>query len=64
MQPSVLIWFRVLLCSSEDSSLKQSVVKTGNIKAVLGLKDRRLVSSSRTFQEQQVEIISFLETGR
>ncbi|XP_014453321.1 partner and localizer of BRCA2 isoform X1 [Alligator mississippiensis] len=55
---------RVLLCSSEDSSLKQSVVKTGNIKAVLGLKDRRLVSSSRTFQEQQVEIISFLETGR
>ncbi|XP_019368334.1 PREDICTED: partner and localizer of BRCA2 isoform X1 [Gavialis gangeticus] len=55
---------RVLLCSSEDGSLKQSVVKTGNIKAVLGLKDRRLVSSSRTFQEQQVEIISFLETGR
>ncbi|KAM6379277.1 partner and localizer of BRCA2 isoform 2-T2 [Pluvialis apricaria] len=55
---------RLLLYSSESDLFKQSLVKTGNIKAVLGLKDRRLVSSSRTAQEQQVEIVSFSETGR
>ncbi|XP_054247265.1 partner and localizer of BRCA2 [Indicator indicator] len=55
---------RLLLYSSENDSFKQSVVKTGTIKAVLGLKDRRLVSSSRTVQEQQVEIVSLSETGR
>ncbi|XP_074014351.1 partner and localizer of BRCA2 [Numenius arquata] len=55
---------RLLLYSSENDSFKQSLVKNGNIKAVLGLKDRRLVSSSRTVQEQQVELISLSETGR
>ncbi|NXI40919.1 PALB2 protein, partial [Galbula dea] len=55
---------RLLLYSSESDSFKQSLVKTGTIKAVLGLKDRRLVSSSRSGQEQQVEIVSLLETGR
>ncbi|NXX54238.1 PALB2 protein, partial [Scopus umbretta] len=50
--------------SSENDSFKQSLVKTGNIKAVLGLKDRRLVSSSRMAQEQQVEIVRLSETGR
>ncbi|NXN31136.1 PALB2 protein, partial [Nycticryphes semicollaris] len=55
---------RLLLYSSESDSFKQSLVKTGNIKAVLGLKGRRLVSSSRTMQEQQVEIVSLSETGR
>ncbi|PKK21882.1 partner and localizer of BRCA2 [Columba livia] len=55
---------RLLQISSENDSLKQSLVKTGNIKAVLGLKDRRLVSSSRTVHEQQVEITSLSETGR
>ncbi|XP_021266689.1 partner and localizer of BRCA2 [Numida meleagris] len=55
---------RLLLYSSENNSFKQSVVKTGNIKAVLGLKDGRLVSSSRAMQEQQVEIVSLSETGR
>ncbi|XP_009948961.1 PREDICTED: partner and localizer of BRCA2, partial [Leptosomus discolor] len=55
---------RLLLYSSENDSFKQSVVKTGNIKAVLGLKDRRLVSSSRTVQEQHVEMVSLSETGR
>ncbi|NXW47619.1 PALB2 protein, partial [Nyctiprogne leucopyga] len=54
----------LLLYSSENDSFKQSLVKTGNIKAVLGLKDRRLVSSSRTMQEQQVEVVSLSETGR
>ncbi|NXJ60938.1 PALB2 protein, partial [Rostratula benghalensis] len=54
---------RLLLYSSESDSFKQSVVKTGNIKAVLGLKNRRLVSSSRTMQEQQVEIVSLSEAG-
>ncbi|XP_061205112.1 partner and localizer of BRCA2 [Neopsephotus bourkii] len=55
---------RLLLYSSETDSFKQSVVRTGTIKAVLGLKDRRLVSSSRAVQEQHVEIVSFSETGR
>ncbi|XP_074775947.1 partner and localizer of BRCA2 isoform X2 [Athene noctua] len=55
---------RLLLYSSENDSFKQSLVKTGNIKAVLGLKGRRLVSSSRTVQEQQVEIVTFSEAGR
>ncbi|NXA52500.1 PALB2 protein, partial [Nothocercus julius] len=50
--------------SSESDSFKQSLVKTGNIKAVLGLKGRRLVSSSRTAQEQQVEMVAFSEAGR
>ncbi|KFZ48048.1 Partner and localizer of BRCA2, partial [Antrostomus carolinensis] len=53
-----------LLLYSESDSFKQSLVKTGNIKAVLGLKERRLVSSSRTMQEQQVEVVSLAETGR
>ncbi|XP_069726039.1 partner and localizer of BRCA2 [Phaenicophaeus curvirostris] len=55
---------RLLLYSSENDSFKQSLVRTGNIKAVLGLKDRRLVSSSRTVCEQQVEVVSLSETGR
>ncbi|NXJ94679.1 PALB2 protein, partial [Corythaixoides concolor] len=54
----------LLLYSSESDSFKQSLVKTGNIKAVLGLQDRRLVSSSRTAHEQQVGIVSLSETGR
>ncbi|NXE24725.1 PALB2 protein, partial [Ardeotis kori] len=55
---------RLLLYSSENDSFRQSLVKTGNIRAVLGLKDRRLVSSSRTAHEQQVEMVSLSETGR
>ncbi|NXB11202.1 PALB2 protein, partial [Cnemophilus loriae] len=54
---------RLLLYSSETDSFKNSLVKTGNIKAVVGLKDRRLVSSSKTMQEQQVEMVSLSETG-
>ncbi|NWV87377.1 PALB2 protein, partial [Machaerirhynchus nigripectus] len=54
---------RLLLYSSETDSFKHSLVKTGNIKAVVGLKDRRLVSSSRAMQEQQVEMVSLSETG-
>ncbi|NXD25808.1 PALB2 protein, partial [Spelaeornis formosus] len=54
---------RLLLYSSETDSFKHSVVKTGNIKAVVGLKDRRLVCSSRTMQEQQVEMVLLSETG-
>ncbi|XP_053848361.1 partner and localizer of BRCA2 isoform X6 [Vidua macroura] len=54
---------RLLLYSSETDSFKYSLVKTGNIKAVAGLKDWRLVSSSRTMQEQQVEVVSLSETG-
>ncbi|NXA04091.1 PALB2 protein, partial [Sapayoa aenigma] len=54
---------RLLLYSSEGDSFKHSLVKTGNIKAVVGLKDQRLVSSSRTLQEQQVEMVLLSETG-
>ncbi|NXO39022.1 PALB2 protein, partial [Locustella ochotensis] len=54
---------RLLLYSSETDSLKHSLVKTGNIKAVVGLRDRRLVSSSRTMQEQQLEMVLLSETG-
>ncbi|XP_063270973.1 partner and localizer of BRCA2 isoform X2 [Prinia subflava] len=54
---------RLLLYSSETDSFKHSLVKTGNIKAVVGLKDRRLVSSSRTMQEQQLEVVLLSETG-
>ncbi|NXW73276.1 PALB2 protein, partial [Hirundo rustica] len=54
---------RLLLYSSETDSFKHSLVKTGNIKAVVGLKDQRLVSSSRTMQEQQLEMVSLSETG-
>ncbi|KAI1233603.1 hypothetical protein IHE44_0004037 [Lamprotornis superbus] len=54
---------RLLLYSSETDSFEHSLVKTGNIKAVVGLKDWRLVSSSRTMQEQQVEMVSLSETG-
>uniref|UniRef100_A0A8C0VTD1 Partner and localizer of BRCA2 n=1 Tax=Cyanistes caeruleus TaxID=156563 RepID=A0A8C0VTD1_CYACU len=54
---------RLLLYSSETDSFKHSLVKTGNIKAVVGLKDQRLVSSSRTMQEQQLEMVFLSETG-
>uniref|UniRef100_A0A8D2MM82 Partner and localizer of BRCA2 n=1 Tax=Zonotrichia albicollis TaxID=44394 RepID=A0A8D2MM82_ZONAL len=54
---------RLLLYSSETDSFKHSLVKTGNIKAVAGLKDWRLVSSSRTMQEQHVEMVFLSETG-
>ncbi|NXP18714.1 PALB2 protein, partial [Scytalopus superciliaris] len=54
---------RILLYSSETDSFKHSLVKTGNIKAVVGLKEQRLVSSSRTLQEQQVEMVSLSGTG-
>nr|XP_040132605.1 partner and localizer of BRCA2 isoform X5 [Ictidomys tridecemlineatus] len=55
---------RALLCSSEDESEKQVLLKSGNIKAVLGLTGRRLVSSSGTLCDQQVEIMTFAEDGR
>ncbi|NXX97623.1 PALB2 protein, partial [Centropus bengalensis] len=54
----------LLLYSSENDSFKQSLVRSGNIKAVLGLKARRVVSSSRAACEQQVEVVSLSETGR
>ncbi|KAM6407462.1 partner and localizer of BRCA2 [Rhynochetos jubatus] len=55
---------RLLLYSPESGSFQQSLVKAGPIKAVVGLRDRRLVSSSRTVQEQQVEAVFLSETGR
>ncbi|NWR32961.1 PALB2 protein, partial [Tachuris rubrigastra] len=55
---------RTLLYSSETDLFKHSLVKSGNIKAVVGLKDQRLVSSIRTLQEQQVEMVWLSGTGR
>uniref|UniRef100_A0A8C8URL1 Partner and localizer of BRCA2 n=1 Tax=Peromyscus maniculatus bairdii TaxID=230844 RepID=A0A8C8URL1_PERMB len=54
---------RALLCSSGDESEKQVLLKSGNIKAVLGLTKRRLVSSIGTFCNQQVQIMTFAEDG-
>ncbi|XP_047390002.1 partner and localizer of BRCA2 isoform X2 [Sciurus carolinensis] len=54
---------RALLCSSDDESEKQVLLKSGNIKAVLGLTKRRLVSSSGTLCDQQVELLTFAEDG-
>ncbi|NWT02900.1 PALB2 protein, partial [Mionectes macconnelli] len=54
---------RTLLYSSETDLFKHSLVKSGNIKAVVGLKDQRLVSSIRTLQEQQVELVWLSGTG-
>ncbi|XP_053220223.1 partner and localizer of BRCA2 isoform X2 [Podarcis raffonei] len=55
---------RFLFYSSEDGCVKQPLIKTGNINAVLGLKNRRLVSSCGSLQDQEVEVLSFSETGR
>ncbi|XP_027539834.1 partner and localizer of BRCA2 isoform X4 [Neopelma chrysocephalum] len=48
---------RTLRYSCEADLFRHSLVKSGNIKAVIGLKDQRIVSSSRTLQEQQVEMV-------
>uniref|UniRef100_A0A803SLW5 Partner and localiser of BRCA2 WD40 domain-containing protein n=1 Tax=Anolis carolinensis TaxID=28377 RepID=A0A803SLW5_ANOCA len=55
---------RLLFHSGEGVSVKQSVVKAGNIKAVLGLRKRRLVTSCGSVREQEVEVASFSEMGR
>lgn len=54
---------RALLCSSDGESEKQVLLSSGNIKAVLGLTKRRLVSSSGTLCDQQVEVMMFAEDG-
>ncbi|XP_045426224.1 partner and localizer of BRCA2 isoform X6 [Pipistrellus kuhlii] len=54
---------RALLCSSDGGCEKQVLLRTGNIHAVLGLTQRRLVSSSRTLCDQQVEVMTFAEGG-
>uniref|UniRef100_G1Q4H6 Partner and localizer of BRCA2 n=1 Tax=Myotis lucifugus TaxID=59463 RepID=G1Q4H6_MYOLU len=54
---------RALLCSSDGGCEKQVLLRTGNIHAVLGLTKRRLVSSSRTLCDQQVEIMTLAEGG-
>ncbi|KAM9725545.1 partner and localizer of BRCA2 isoform 1-T1 [Dama dama] len=54
---------RALFCSPDGKSEKQVLLSSGNIKAVLGLAKRRLVSSSGTLCDQQVEITTFGEDG-
>ncbi|XP_062999735.1 partner and localizer of BRCA2 isoform X2 [Elgaria multicarinata webbii] len=55
---------RFLFHSSQDDCVKQLLIKAGNIKAVLGLESRRLVSSCGSLQEQEVEVMFFSEAGR
>ncbi|ETE60066.1 Partner and localizer of BRCA2, partial [Ophiophagus hannah] len=43
---------------------KEELLKAGNINAVLGLADRKLVSSCWSLQGQEVEVFSFSEVGR
>ncbi|XP_066496640.1 partner and localizer of BRCA2 isoform X1 [Tiliqua scincoides] len=52
------------LFQSEDGSPEQSQVKVGDIKAILGLKNRRLVVSFGSLPNQTVEVIFFSEAGR
>ncbi|EDL17267.1 partner and localizer of BRCA2 isoform 5 [Mus musculus] len=54
---------RALLCSSGDDSEKQVLLKSGDIKAMLGLTKRRLVSSTGTFCNQQIQIMTFADDG-
>ncbi|XP_044513238.1 partner and localizer of BRCA2 [Gracilinanus agilis] len=55
---------RLLFCSNDDECLKQSLVKSGNIKAVLGLRHKRLVCSNGTLHDHQVDLMTFSESGR
>ncbi|XP_019505474.1 PREDICTED: partner and localizer of BRCA2 [Hipposideros armiger] len=55
---------RALLCSSDGGGEKQVLLSSGNIQAVLGLTKRRLVLSSGTLCDQQIEITMFAEDGR
>ncbi|KAG8145411.1 hypothetical protein E2320_011950, partial [Naja naja] len=43
---------------------KEELLKAGNINAVLGLADRKLVSSCWSLRGQEVEVFSFSEVGR
>ncbi|KAM5329538.1 partner and localizer of BRCA2 isoform 2-T2 [Glossophaga mutica] len=54
---------RALFCFSDAKSENQVLLSSGNIQAVLGLTKRRLVSSSRTLCDQQVEIVTIAEDG-
>ncbi|XP_043835757.1 partner and localizer of BRCA2 isoform X2 [Dromiciops gliroides] len=55
---------RLLFCSDDDECLKQSLVKSGNIKAVLGLRHKRLVCSNGTLHDHQVDLMTFSGSGR
>ncbi|XP_030068636.1 partner and localizer of BRCA2 isoform X2 [Microcaecilia unicolor] len=50
-------------CPGEDA-LQDQLVKSGYIYSVLGLPERRIVSSSRVAEQQFLEIISLSEGGR
>ncbi|KAG8513535.1 Partner and localizer of BRCA2 [Galemys pyrenaicus] len=54
---------RALLCSSDGKSEKQVLLSSGNIKAALGLSKRRLVSSSGTLCDQQIDLMALAEDG-
>nr|XP_044987365.1 partner and localizer of BRCA2 isoform X2 [Jaculus jaculus] len=54
---------RALMCPCDGEHGKQALLKSGDIKAVLGLTKGRLVSSSGTVCDQQVGVMSFAEDG-
>ncbi|XP_048188046.1 partner and localizer of BRCA2 isoform X2 [Perognathus longimembris pacificus] len=54
---------RALLWSCGDESERHVLLQSGNIKAVLGLTKRRLVSSSGGPCNQQVEVMTLAEDG-
>ncbi|XP_062036842.1 partner and localizer of BRCA2 isoform X3 [Lepus europaeus] len=54
---------RALLCPCDDNGEKQVLLKSGNIKAVIGLTKRRLVNCSGALGDQQVEVVTFAEDG-
>nr|XP_020660447.1 partner and localizer of BRCA2 isoform X1 [Pogona vitticeps] len=55
---------RFLLPSSEAGCFEQSLAKAGDVKALLGLQGRRLVTSCGSLQGQEVEVTSFSKAGR
>ncbi|XP_038618882.1 partner and localizer of BRCA2 isoform X2 [Tachyglossus aculeatus] len=55
---------KALLYSAEEKCLQQLRVKAGTIKAVAGLRHRRLVSSCGPLHCQQVELVIVSEAGR
>ncbi|XP_029335445.1 partner and localizer of BRCA2 [Mus caroli] len=63
LAPRICVWCRALLCSSGDDSEKQVLLKSGDIKAMLGLTKRRLVSSTGTLCNQQIQIMTFADDG-
>nr|XP_014345407.1 PREDICTED: partner and localizer of BRCA2 isoform X2 [Latimeria chalumnae] len=55
---------RTLFYSREEGTFRQSLLRSGDMKIVLGLTDRRVVSCNSGYRKQNVELISLSEEGR